>query len=837
MGIALSYDSVISISVGASRRSTSWTVLNVKISELYERLASPIRGVETIAEYLKLPKATQDNLKDVGGFVGGVLSAPRRKPENVVNRSLVTLDFDTVPPYGTQLIVDKLNELGCGYCIYSTRKHRPEAPRLRVIIPLDRPASPDEYDAVSRFVAGEVGIAMCDPTTFEVARLMYWSSCCKDSDVVFKYADRPLLPVERILDSYKDWTDYNERPQVPGEAQEAKRQAVKQGDPEGKPGVVGAFNKVYDIYSAMDKFLPGVYVPCAGGDPAGGEASRYTYAGGSTTGGAVIYENGKFLFSHHATDPCGGKLVNAFDMVRLHKFKDEDDDAAPGTPINRLPSYKSMCELAVADKSVAALIASERANSAVKDFQGIGSQISAQAAENGENEHFSEGSADTAETAIEWMKTLQIDPKSGRVLGTIDNILKILDNDPLLKDKFALNDFAGQVEVRGLLPWCTDGKRRMWSDTDSNGAYWYLERVYNITGRGNIDAALDVHASTHQFNEVQNYLKGLTWDGVPRLDTLFVDYLGAQDTEYNRAVCRKAFVAAVARAMTPGCKYDTMVILSGAQGIGKSTLIEKMAKGWFTGNIHSFEGKDASELLQGVWLVEVAELEALRKTDVARVKQFLSLRADRYRAAYGRNVKELPRRCIFFGTCNLKTFLQDTTGNRRFLPVDVGVIPHTKSAFEDLKPEEIDQLWAEAKARWQMGESLFLTGKLAEEAAERQEGHREVSAKEPMIVDFVYKRVPQEWLTWDISKRRDYWSGLVHGEFTLVPRDRICAQEVWCELFNGDIKACDKQTKREIDGILGSLIGYQYKPEPVRFGPYGLARGGYVTAGYKGGAK
>ena len=358
-----------------------------------------------------------------------------------------------------------------------------------------------------------------------------------------------------------------------------------------------------------------------------------------------------------------------------------------------------------------------------------------------------------------------------------------------------------------------------------------MERVYNITGRGNIDAALDVHASTHQFNEVQDYLKSLTWDGVPRLDTLFTDYLGAADTEYNRAVCRKAFVAGVARAMTPGCKYDNMVILSGAQGIGKSTLIERMAKGWFTGNIHSFEGKDASELLKGVWLVEIAELEALRKTDVARVKQFLSLRSDRYRAAYGRNVQELPRRCVFFGTCNLKTFLQDTTGNRRFLPVDVGVVPHSKSAFE-LKQDEINQLWAEAKARWQMGESLFLTGKLAEEAAERQEGHREASAKEPMVVDFVYKMVPQDWLSWDISKRRDYWAGQVRGEFKLVPRDRICAQEVWCELFNGDIKACDKQTKREIDGILGSLIGYQYKPEPVRFGPYGLARGGYVTASY-----
>ena len=135
-----------------------------------------------------------------------------------------------------------------------------------------------------------------------------------------------------------------------------------------------------------------------------------------------------------------------------------------------------------------------------------------------------------------------------------------------------------------------------------------------------------------------------------------------------------------------------------------------MSKGYFNDSIRTFEGKEASELLQGVWLVEVAELDAFRRTDVARIKQFLSLRADRYRAAYGRNVKELPRCCVFFGTCNQMDFLQDTTGNRRFWPVDVGEQPHSKTVWDDLTPEVIDQIWAEAKARWQMGEATYLTG-------------------------------------------------------------------------------------------------------------------------------
>ena len=243
----------------------------------------------------------------------------------------------------------------------------------------------------------------------------------------------------------------------------------------------------------------------------------------------------------------------------------------------------------------------------------------------------------------------------------------------------------------------------MWSDTDSNALYWWLEREWGVTGRGNIDSALDVHASLHAFNEVEDYIRGLAWDGRERLDTLFIDYLGAEDSEYTRAVTRKAFVAAVARALDQGCKYDQMLILCGPQGVGKSTILNVMSKGWFTDNLTTFEGKEASELLQGVWIVEVAELDAFRRSDVARIKQFLSLTADRYRAAYGRNVRELPRRCVFFGTCNSYDFLQDATGNRRFWPVDVG-----REKWDEEKQARLlanrDQIWAEARVRYILGE-------------------------------------------------------------------------------------------------------------------------------------
>lgn len=796
--MSLQYDRQIVISVGKSRKDMNWLPQTMTVSELYARFDSPVRGVETLVNYLKLKKSQQDDLKDVGGFVGGSLSGGRRKASAVTGRDLITLDFDTIPAYGTPAILTTLDGLGCSYLVYSTRKHCETAPRLRILMPLDRTVTAEEYEAIARRIASMIGIQMADPTTFEPSRLMYWPSCCADSEYICKHKDAQFVSADSVLGTYTDWHDWNEWPQVPG-AISYQKLAVRQGDPETKPGVVGAFNRTYDIYRAMTDLLPGIYDQCDN-DP-----SRYTYLGGSTTGGAVIYDNGKFLFSHHATDPCSGKLVNAFDLVRLHKFGDMDDEAAPGTPNNRLPSFTAMCQFAVSDADVSALMARERSQQAVQDFEGI--------------------SATNDDDPANWMAKLALHPQTGAVKATIDNVIIILDNDPLLKGKFALNKFASRGEVLGALPWESDTRRRLWSDTDSNGLYWYIEKVYQISGRGCIDAALDIHAATHAFNEVQDYIKRLVWDGVSRLDTLFIDYLGAEDNEYNRAVCRKSFTAAVARAMEPGCKYDNMLILCGRQGLGKSTILDKMSHGWYNDSIRTFEGKEASELLQGVWLVEVAELDAFRRTDVARIKQFLSLRADRYRAAYGRNVKELPRCCVFFGTCNQMDFLQDPTGNRRFWPVDVGKTRPTKSVWQDLTTAEIDQLWAEAKARWQMGEALYLSGELEDMAFEKQEQHREASAREGLIQDFVQQKVPSDWSKWTIDRRRDYWAQAAHGDYELVQRDRICALEVWCELFNGTAKDIKNADTREINAVLQNIPGWSRSEKPLRCGPYNVQRG------------
>lgn len=788
----------ITISAGSSRRAMNWTAQTMLLSELWARLLTPARGTETLAEYLGMKKAQQDDLKDVGGFMAGALSGPRRKADNVIGRDVVTLDLDNIPAGGTEDVLRRVEGLGCGYCVYSTRKHSPAAPRLRILIPTDRTMTADEYEPIARKMAEYIGLELCDPTTFEASRLMYWPSCCADSQYVYVWEDKPLLSADGLLAQYDDWKDCTRWPQVPG-AMSLPKLAVRQGDPEAKTGVVGAFCRIYDIYRAMDELIPDIYTPVDN------MPGRYTYLGGSTTGGAVIYDNGKFLYSHHATDPCSGRLVNAFDLVRLHRFGDKDDEAQPGTPTSRLPSYAAMCELAVQDTAVAALMSKERYEEAVKDFGDA-------------------GAASDVETPDNWMAKLARNAQTGLPKSTMDNVWIILENDPLLKGKFALNRFAGRGEVLGALPWNSCAERRFWDDNDNQGLYWYLERCHNITCPAKIDGALSLHSTAHAFNEVQDYLKGLVWDGTPRLDTLFIDYLGAADTPYVRAVTRKAFVAAVARAWVPGIKYDTMLILSGQQGLGKSTLLDKMSRGWFNDSIRSFEGKDASELLQGVWLVEIAELDAFRRTDVSRIKQFLSLRVDRFRAAYGRHVKEQPRCCVFFGTTNTKDFLQDQTGNRRFWPVDVGVIHAKKSILNNL-PEEVDQIWAEAVIRWQSGEDIYLKGELEKEAMVQQEEHRETSVREGLVLDFLAKQVPEDWQSWSLDRRRMFWGGAIMDEVRLVDRERICALEVWCEVMHGKQKEIERRDTMEINHIIANAAGWVPPKNAIRFGYCGLQRG------------
>jgi predicted P-loop ATPase len=277
--------------------------------------------------------------------------------------------------------------------------------------------------------------------------------------------------------------------------------------------------------------------------------------------------------------------------------------------------------------------------------------------------------------------------------------------------------------------------------------------------------------------------------------------------------------------MVGGGKFDYMMILTGPQGKGKSTFISKLAGKWFSDSLVSFDGKEAMELIQGTWINEVAELNAFNRSEVAAIKQFLSKQDDYYRPAYGRKAISHPRRCILIGSSNSDDYLRDATGNRRFWPIDIWITEPELSVFEDLDKDR-DQIWAEAVKIWKAGEKLYLTGDAAKIAIDVQECHREVDAREGRIVAFVAMDVPENWNTMPLAGRR-FWLGQENHEGeTLVPRDRICAAEVWCEILGGDLRQMKRQDAKDINAILGRIPGWKKSMGALRFGSeYGVQKG------------
>ena len=799
--------------MGASRKSTNWQRQEINYSDFIKKLKTPVRSSETLEEYLKLPKSKQDDLKDVGGFVGGSLKGVRRKAHNVESRDLITLDFDNIAAGETENVIKKVMTLGCGYVIYSTRKHADYKPRLRIILPLSRSVSADEYEPIARYMAKQIGIHMADPTTFEPERLMYWPSCSSDSTYVFRYEDKPLLSADGVLAKYEDWRDVSSWPQVPGVDIDHRRDITKQQDPTTKPGIIGAFCRTYDIYSAMDEFIPRAYDQTD-------DDKRFTYLQGSTTGGAIIYEDGKFLFSHHATDPCGGQLVNAWDLVRLHKFGDLDEEAAEGTPVATLPSTMAMKDLARNDGKVVDLLNRERQEESRSYFDVI----------EGDSTEPNFGPSEEVEESEladrEWRKHLTVDGK-GNYEKTMANITLILESDPKFKEKIFLDEFANRGMVQLPLPWEKGDETRMWSDVDDAQLALRLEKEYGITGRDKIENALKVVAFNNRRNAVKEYILGLEWDGKERIGTLLHDYLGAEQNVYTKEIMKKSLSAAIARAFSSkGVKYDTMIVFSGPQGIGKSTFLAKLGREWFSDSLYSFEGKEAAELIQGTLINEVGELSALTKSETETVKQFLSKTHDIYREAYGKRTNKYPRRCVFFGSTNSESFLKDATGSRRFWPVRVGELPPTKDIFNDLD-DEIDQIWAEAYFYFMLGEKLVLSGEAKAIAEEMQDLYRDVDPKEGMIVEFLNKKIPKNWYSLEPRDQRAFMAGSFKAseEIELVEREKVCIAEIWQVCLGGDLKYLKKRDSIELNSILTGIQGWVRNKNPRYYGAFGKQKG------------
>lgn len=766
-------DTNIIIATGRNRSARSWKSKNMTWSALAKKLAEPTVTNETAAEYVKMPKGEKGRRKDVGGFVGGYIpNNGRRTREEVKERYLITLDADSP----SEDFISNLDlELGdMEYVLYSTHSHTPDNPRYRIIIPTDRVMTPDEYQAVSRRIADDIGIESFDSSTHQAERLMYWPSCPKDVEYVYQHNEGNLISVDTYLSTYRDWRDTSLWPTSIKESQIRLDAAKKQGNPLEKKGLLGAFCRSYSITEAIHKFLPNVYAPTQHED-------RYTYTEGSSVAGLVIYDNDTFAYSNHATDPISGKLVNAFDLVRIHLFGAEDADADPRTKVTDLPSYKAMLDFVNEDGAAPVLLDKERM--ADMEFEDI---------------------TDEEEDFLEKLKR----DRRGTPESDVFNCLIVLKYDPALKGKIRLDEFAHRLVVIDDLPWRGKDETPYWTDTDDACLRNYFATKYLIKGKGIIDDALQEVTQANKFHPVREYLTGLSWDGECRVDTLFIDYIGAEDTEYIRAVTRKWMCGAVARVMVPGIKFDTAIVLYGAQGLGKSLILERLGRKWFNNSLVDIKTKDALEQIQGSWINELAELAPTYKNDNEIVKAFISRTSDRFRSPYGRRTEEYPRQCVFAGSTNNLMFLKDRTGNRRFWPITGDKDRKTKNAW-DITQDDIDQLWAEAYYYWSNGESLVLEGDLEEEALRIQLSHTEGGELVGLIEEYLDMLLPENWESLDIFDRRDYIRNYGDDDHCgSVQRERVCALEIWCEVMEGDRKNLQNAKAREITDILQAMRGW-----------------------------
>lgn len=766
------------LSFSSSRRASVLTRNTYTWAQFTELLATPRRTAETMAEYAAMSKEQRGAVKDVGAFVAGTFRGNKRKKELLEARCMVTLDFDAATPDTIEALRDSEHCVA----VYSTHSYTPKEPRVRAIFPLTAPIEPALYEPLARALASEIDIEAADTCSFSPAQLMYLPGVSCDGEYLFFTVDEePVNPQELLSLYYNTPENPAEWFYASGEEHTATpwtADGTKPEDPRAKKGLVGNFCRAYGIDAAIEQFLPDYFV-------SSNIPGRYTYKGGSSVAGAVVYDN-LWLYSYHNTDPYKGRLLNAFDLVRLHKFGTLDV-ASSETDITRLPSYEAMMRFAAQTDGVTKL----RAACFLDD-----------------DDDGAENTPEAQEQLASVMAQLDCD-KKGKPYPNAANVRRIIRNDGFLNFSAVRHDrFSDRTFIAGKLPWSSAKIGELWSDTDDGQLRSYIARKYGITNISVIeDEKNNFIADCCSYHAVTDYLDRCVWDGKPRLDTLFIRTLGAVNTPLTRTLTRKSLCAAVARVYTPGCKFDNITVLKGGEGIGKSTLLARLGGKWFSDSLCTVEGKEAMEAIQGKWIIEIAELQALKRSEITAVKSFVSKQSDSFRAAYARNAVTRPRQCVFFATTNEQDILSGYTGNRRYWIIECAGSKVATPSF-DLTQDEIDQVWAEAKYRFQQGESLFLTPEDTEELKNVQVAYRTDDPRKSLIENFLRTPVPSYWYEMD---RADRLKKLLDRPFNPLPdayatppersrlRDRISGIELFAECFQRPI---DKNSTYEVRGLL-----------------------------------
>ena len=698
----------------------------------------------SFAEYLALSKDEKAAAKRMPFFTGGPTEDGNRNQQSIVARSLLTLDVDHISD--GQLIAaiqeKRLPGMDAEAFVYSTRSHAPEHPRIRIVAPFSRMVDQQEYDAISRIVANWIdpGLTQTDSASSVATQIMYLPSISRDQEfLAFRLAGQ-LLDPDKILTG----VDLNNTsdPTVPLYPKERKRRLLtggQLGDPKKKVGVVGAFCRAYDVAAAIRAYLPGIYRPTS-------EPGRWTYAAGSSSGGAKIY--GAHLHSWHDTDPCGGLTVNAYDLMRIHKFSHLDDEAPDDTPFGRLPSQLAMRSLARRDPMVLAEMPAHEKSAATNSAKPRESAAPADNALGGLDAmletksvgQFSSGQSvnldpqlseevcpsdpalfeaieESSEAAgdEDWRDQLARVPTIGKKKGMEPapllpgsyNVGVILQHDTRVNKVIARDMMADRTVLRHPLrlkfPGSTDfelpdGPTEL-TPTMRDVIWAWMQAPTKQGGYGfkptqsDVAAAVKVAAERNRYNPLIEMILAVPWDGQARLDDFFIRHLGCEDNPYTRQVGRLTLIAMIARAFKPGTKFDFVPVLEGPEGCAKSSFVRELSGDYYAsvarGDMH--DTKKMLDKINATWVVEMPELAVLNGLPPEQAAALITETLDNERMAYKEGSMAYRRGNIFIGTTNAVQYLTKRTGNRRFWPIQV-----RKTIDIPAFRRELPQLYAEA---------------------------------------------------------------------------------------------------------------------------------------------
>ncbi len=759
----------LQIKIARGQKSSMRICKNEQLSwmELCTELSTPTHSSETLSEFLTLQEFEQTNLKKEAGWIlGGEINGTLRNNGAMKSRTLISFDCDTNTAELFASIKNKSNPI-CKFEFFwhTTRKHTPENPRMRIYIPVSKPIPAEEFEAVSRIVAQIVDEKMVsiDRISFLKSQLMFNPTCSNGQEFEKGLNQGDLINPEQILADFGiGWKDRNNLPCASHE-ELPNTFGDEVGCPKSKTGVIGAFCRAYyPITKAIEAFIPEIYII--------GQSyttqPRYTYKPGETANGVIIHNEGRFIFSFHGTDPAAERVYNAFDMIRIHKFGHLDVNVALKKDYRTWPSFRAMLawarhlpevqgELVAGKIDFPAIMDDADKNRSAADHPFLANPPPAP--ESVADCAFLTGEKTTKKPARNrkkdaelLKKELEIDNKNN-IAATQTNIRLIIENDPRIGGAIGRNEFSNKIVVRHDIRTTLLGIPPIEVDDRKNGDDWTdlmdltVQAMLDYpagnkkpgwgihTSRAMITGAIRIVAENNKFHPVKDYLDGLKWDGVKRIDKLFTEYLGVPDTPYYREAGRLILLASICRVIYPGYKWDYAPILEGPQGVRKSTFIKILySEEWF-GELTAqmVSDKNAVEQMLGKWGMELPELANMRTQETEVIKGFITRQQDEVRLTYDRRMSKFKRQCVYWGTTNSRVYLKDRSGNRRFWPLKVMVeLIDTDKLMTMRNP-----LWAEAWHEFQVllkaaGRVEFIKLELSPEARAEAENLQELVREE-----------------------------------------------------------------------------------------------------------